>query len=54
MISLLEIVLWGAPAVLLSWGLLLVLVCAVVFRGAAAGTPPMLWENSGAERLDSE
>lgn len=30
--SLFEIVLWGAPAVLLSWGLLLVLACAVVFR----------------------
>jgi len=35
--SLFEIVLWGAPAVLLSWGLLLVLVCAAVFREFPAG-----------------
>jgi len=30
--SLFEVVLWGAPAVLLSWGLLLALACVVVFR----------------------
>ena len=30
--SLFEVVLWGAPAVLLSWGLLLGLACVVVFR----------------------
>lgn len=30
--SLFEIVLWGAPAVLLSWGLLLAFGCAAVFR----------------------
>jgi hypothetical protein len=30
--SLLEVVLWGAPAVLLSWGLLLALACVVVFH----------------------
>jgi len=30
--SLLEIVLWGAPAVLLSWALLLALACGLVFR----------------------
>ncbi len=33
--SLFEIVLWGAPAVLLSWGLLLALACVVVFRDGA-------------------
>jgi len=54
MISLLEIVLWGAPAILLSWGLLLALACAVVFRGAASATPTMLWKSGSAERLDSE
>jgi hypothetical protein len=32
MSSALEIVLWGAPVVLLSWGLLLGLGCAVLFR----------------------
>jgi len=30
--SLLELVLWGALAVLLSWGLLLALACGLVFR----------------------
>ncbi len=30
--SLLEVVLWGAPAVLLSWALLLALACGLVFR----------------------
>ena len=30
--SLLEVVMWGAPAVLLSWGLLLALGCVLVFR----------------------
>lgn len=30
--SLFEIVMWGAPAVLLSWGLLLALGCMLVFR----------------------
>ncbi len=30
--SLFEVVLWGAPAILLSWGLLLALTCVVVFR----------------------
>lgn len=30
--SLFEVVLWGAPAVLFSWGLLLALACALVFR----------------------
>ena len=53
MSSLLEVVLWGAPAILLSWGLLLVLACVVVFRGAA-GTPTLLWKSGRAERLDSE
>jgi len=28
----LEIVLWGAPVILLSWGLLLGLGCAALFR----------------------
>lgn len=32
MSSALEIVLWGAPVILLSWGLLLALGCAVLFR----------------------
>lgn len=53
--SLLEFVLWGAPAVLLSWGLLLALACAVVFRGSAAtGRPSALRDSGGSERLDSE
>ncbi|HYN16241.1 MAG TPA: hypothetical protein VES66_10700 [Terriglobales bacterium] len=30
--SLLEAVMWGAPVVLLSWGLLLALGCVLVFR----------------------
>lgn len=30
--SLLEVVMWGAPVVLLSWGLLLALGCVLVFR----------------------
>jgi hypothetical protein len=29
--SLLELVLWGAPAILLSWGLFLVCACLLVF-----------------------
>ena len=50
--SLLEFVLWGAPAVLLSWGLLLVLACAVVFRGSAAtGRPSALWDSEAVKRL---
>ena len=32
MSSAFEIVLWGAPVILLSWGLLLGLGCAVLFR----------------------
>ena len=32
MSSLFEVVLWGAPVILLSWGLLLGLSCAMVFR----------------------
>ncbi|MGO9209229.1 MAG: hypothetical protein ACLPXM_19215 [Terriglobales bacterium] len=32
MSSLLEVVLWGAPVILLSWGLLLGFGCAMVFR----------------------
>jgi len=32
MSSLVEVVLWGAPVILLSWGLLLGLGCAMVFR----------------------
>jgi len=32
MSSLFEVVLWGAPVILLSWGLLLGLGCAMVFR----------------------
>jgi len=32
MSSLVEVVLWGAPLILLSWGLLLGLGCAMVFR----------------------
>ena len=53
--SLLEFVLWGAPAVLLSWGLLLVLACAVVFRGSAAtGRPSALWDREAVKRLDGE
>ncbi|MFZ3211344.1 MAG: hypothetical protein WA188_07495 [Terriglobales bacterium] len=32
MSSLAEVVLWGAPLILLSWGLLLGLGCAMVFR----------------------
>jgi len=38
--SLFEIVLWGAPAVLLSWGLLLVLACAAAFRDLPPGEKP--------------
>ena len=30
--SLFEVVFWGAPAVLLSWALLLALACGLVFR----------------------
>ncbi len=30
--SLFEVVLWGAPAVLVSWALLLALACGLVFR----------------------
>jgi hypothetical protein len=30
--SLFEIVLWGAPALLLSWGVMLTLACAMVFN----------------------
>ena len=53
--SLLEIVMWGAPAVLLSWGLLLILACAVVFRGSAArGSRSALWESGSAKRLDRD
>lgn len=51
--SLFEIVLWGAPAVLLSWGLLLAFACAVVFRDFPPrenlGTPD--W---GVSSLDTE
>jgi hypothetical protein len=32
MSSLVEVVLWGAPLILLGWGLLLGLGCAMVFR----------------------
>ena len=32
MSSAFEIVLWGAPVILLGWGLLLALGCAVLFR----------------------
>jgi len=46
--SLLEIVLWGAPAVLLSWGLLLVAACAAVFRDFPPG------KNLGAPELGRE
>ena len=30
--SLFEVVLWGAPAVLLSWAVLLALACGLAFR----------------------
>jgi len=30
--SLFEVVLWGAPAVLVSWALLLALACGLAFR----------------------
>lgn len=30
--SLLEIVFWGAPLLLLSWGVLLTFACAVMFK----------------------
>jgi hypothetical protein len=36
MIALFEVVLWGGQALLLGWGLLLVLACVVVFREGAA------------------
>jgi len=36
--SFFELLLWGAPAILLSWGLLLGLGCAMVFRDDY--TPP--------------
>jgi hypothetical protein len=52
--SLFEIVLWGAPAVLLSWGLLLVLACAAVYRDLLPHekTPPL--RSWGVNRLDTE
>jgi hypothetical protein len=53
--SLLEIVLWGAPAVLLSWGLLLALACVVVFHGSATqGQTSAQWGSAGVKRLDRE
>jgi len=47
--SLCEILLWGAPAILLSWGLLLGLGCAMLFRNDYA--PP---EKPRAPRIGAE
>jgi hypothetical protein len=40
--SFFEVVLWGAPAVLLSWGLLLALACGLVFRDTQQGGGTLL------------
>jgi hypothetical protein len=46
--SFFEVVLWGAPAVLLSWGLLLALVCAAVFRDDRSREKPRRSGAAGA------
>ena len=43
--SLFEVVLWGAPAVLLSWALLLALACGLVFHDD--GSPRKNPQSSG-------
>jgi len=53
--SLFELVLWGAPAVLLSWGLLLALACGLVFRNDRSPEETSAFWNVGSEgvsRLD--
>jgi hypothetical protein len=53
--SLLEVVMWGAPAVLLSWGLLLALGCVLVFRDdSTPGRSSGLWGggSKGVKHLD--